>query len=114
MKDNVDSNRIFAGPAGWSYADWNGIFYILTNYKAKNFRLMKTPVNSPSRRNWREVIPHREDVLLQGMEVFSDYLVLNERKEGLVHLRIIEQNTGEDHYLDFGEEAYYASISVNP
>lgn len=89
-------------------------FYIVTNLDAENFRLMETPVNRTEKSNWKEVIPHRKDVLLSGIEVFSNYLVVDERKDALKHLRIINQTTKEEHYLDFGEEVYSAWISVNP
>lgn len=64
-------------------------FYIRTNHKAQNFRLMETPVTATGMANWKELIPHREDVLLSNFELFKDHLVLQERKEGLVHIRII-------------------------
>jgi oligopeptidase B len=89
-------------------------FYIITNLEAKNFRLMKTPVDRTGKENWEEVIAHREDVFLEGLEIFSDYLVLDERKEGLNRLRVIPWNGSEEHYIDMGEEVYSASISVNP
>ncbi|MDH3710279.1 MAG: S9 family peptidase [Cyclobacteriaceae bacterium] len=88
-------------------------FYIITNLDAKNFRLMETPDKATHKDNWKEVIPHREDVLLEGMELFTDYLVLDERKGGLTQLRIMDQASGEEHYLDFGEPAYTAYISTN-
>jgi oligopeptidase B len=89
-------------------------FYIITNLDAKNFRLMKTPVENPAKENWEEVIAHREDVFLEGLEIFRDYLVLDERKEGLNRLRVIPWNGSEEHYIDMGEEVYTAYISVNP
>ena len=90
-------------------------FYVVTNLDAKNFRLMETPVNKTARKNWVEVIPHREDVLLEGIDIFKDFMVVSERKEGLTRLRIINWNDKKDeHYLDFGEEAYLAYTSVNP
>lgn len=89
-------------------------FYIRTNYKAKNFRLMKTPVERTTKENWTEVIPHREDVLLQQFEIFKDFLVVDERKNGLVYLRILRWDGKVEHYLDFGEETYSAYISNNP
>ncbi len=89
-------------------------FYIRTNYKAKNFRLMATPVNRTAKGNWKEVIPHRDDVLLQRFEVFKDFLVVNERINGLPNLRIMRWDKKTEHYLDFGEEAYSAYISYNP
>ncbi len=89
-------------------------FYIHTNLDAKNFRLMETPVNKTTKENWKEVIPHRDDVLLQGFEIFKNHLVLSERKNGLTQIRIIKWADKSEHYLDFGEEAYLAYISMNP
>ncbi len=89
-------------------------FYILTNWEAKNFRLMQTPVNATRKENWKEVIAHRADILLQGFELFNNHLVVSERKNGLTQLRIINWADNSEHYLDFGEEAYLAYISVNP
>ncbi len=98
------------------YADHFGdYFYILSNDHAKNFRLMRTPVARPGRDNWEEVIAHRPDVLLEGFESFKDYLVLSERKDGLVQLRVRPWSGGgrTEYYLDFGEPAYLAYVSVN-
>ncbi len=89
-------------------------FYIRTNDAAQNFRLMKTPVTATTRENWQEVIPHRDDVLLEGFEIFKDHLVLAERKNGLRQLRIRPWDGSREHYLDFGEPAYLAYISTNP
>ena len=88
-------------------------FYIVTNWKAKNNRLMETPDNKTSISNWKEVIPHRKSVHLLGMEIFKDHLVLSERKDGLRELRIINQKNGKDEYINFGEESYTSWISVN-
>lgn len=89
-------------------------FYIVTNWEAQNFRLMETPVGKTKQENWKEVIAHRPDVMLSGVEVFTNYLVVSQRKSGLRQLRIINQDSGDEHYLDFGEEAYVAYISTNP
>ena len=89
-------------------------FYILTNWDAKNFRLMETPVDKTSKENWTEVIPHREDVLLQELEIFKNHLVLGERKNGLTQIHIIKWSDMSEHYLDFGEEAYVVYMSMNP
>ena len=90
-------------------------FYILSNDHAKNFRLMRTPVARPGRDNWEEVIPHRADVLLEDFEFFKDYLVLTERTDGLVQLRVRPWTGGgqNEYYLDFGEPAYLAYVSTN-
>jgi oligopeptidase B len=88
-------------------------FYILTNWKAKNFRLMKTKVNALDRSNWEEVIAHREDVLLEGLDVFEDHLVLDERKNGLTNFRVIQQSSGKEYYIDLMEESYMAYSGSN-
>ena len=72
----------------YSIEHFNDIWYVRTNKDAKNFRLMKTPVTATSEDNWTEVIGNRDDVLLEGMDVFKDYLVLSERKAGITQLRV--------------------------
>ena len=89
-------------------------FYMRTNLDAKNFRLMRTPVNNTEKAHWEEVIGHRDDVLLEGFEIFKDYLVVRERKNGLMELRIKPWSGSEEHYIDFGEPAYLAYFSMNP
>lgn len=91
-------------------------FYIRTNRRgAENFQLMEVKeADAHDPLKWQVVIPHRPDVFLEGLEVFKDFLVVQERKEGLIHLRIMNQQSGEEHYLDFGEAAYTAFISINP
>ena len=98
----------------YDVAHFKDKFYIRTNYSAKNFKLMETSINKTSKENWTDVIPHREDVLLQGFEIFKDFLVVNERKNGLPNLRIIKWDDKSEHYLDFEEETYSAYISTNP
>lgn len=88
-------------------------FYIISNWDAKNNRLMETSEAKTSKKNWKEVIPHRDDVHLLDMEIFKEHLVINERKDGLRGLRIIHQKTGKDEYLDFGESTYTSRISTN-
>ena len=88
-------------------------FYIISNWDAKNNRLMETSETKTSKKNWKEVIPHRDDVHLLDMEIFKEHLVINERKDGLRGLRIIHQKTGKDEYLDFGESTYTSRISTN-
>ncbi len=89
-------------------------FYILTNWEATNFRLMETPVNATGKDNWKELIAHREDVLLSGIEIFNDHLVLSERKNGLTQLYISDWQDMSGHYIEFPEEVYTAYVSVNP
>lgn len=89
-------------------------FLILTNWNAKNFRLMECPLNKTEKENWKEVIPVREDVLIAGIDEFKNFLVIRERKNGLVQMRINNLVDGKEHYLDFGEPAYTASSGGNP
>jgi oligopeptidase B len=89
-------------------------FLIRTNWNAKNFRLMECPLDQTERSHWKEVIPHRSDVLLQGVQEFKDFVALNEREKGLVRLRIRNTKTGAEHYVNFGEATYAAGFNVNP
>lgn len=90
-------------------------FYILSNKdKAENFKLLKTSVKNTNQKYWKEVIPHRDDVLLEDIEIFKDYMVLAERSNGLNKLRIISWNGEEDYYLLFDSETYTATIGNNP
>lgn len=89
-------------------------FYIVTNLDAVNFRLMETPEDATTKENWKEVIAHRDNVYIEDIEVFKKYLVVEERSNGLTHLRIINQKSKEEHYVDFGEEAYSSYVSINP
>ena len=89
-------------------------FLIVTNQNAKNFKLMECPFNQTGQEHWKEVIPHRPDVLLEDVDEFKDFLVVSERKNGLIQLAIRNLKDGSQHYLDFGEEAYTAYPSNNP
>jgi oligopeptidase B len=90
-------------------------FLIRTNKDdAKNFKLMECPLGKTEASNWTEVIPVRSDVLIQGVEEFKDFIVINERKDGLVKLRIRSLKDNSEHYLDFGEPAYAANFGANP
>lgn len=92
-----------------------GMFYVLTNWQAKNFRLMKvTEGDIGDKSNWQEVIPHRKEVLLQDVEIFTDYLVVNERVDGLSRIRVINLATGKDTLIDFPEPAYTVNLHSNP
>jgi len=88
-------------------------FFIRTNDHAKNFRLMKTEVNATHKQQWQEVIPHCDEVFLEEFELFREYLVVEERKQGLIHLRILPNAGGQGHELDFGEPAYLVTLGDN-
>lgn len=90
-------------------------FYLLTNKdKATNFKIMKTHENSTEKSNWKDVIAHRDDTLLEDMSLFADYMVLEERTNGLNKIRIIRWDGKDDYYLPFSEETYSASVHYNP
>ncbi|MBK7747806.1 MAG: S9 family peptidase [Candidatus Obscuribacter sp.] len=95
-------------------------FYILTNEDAVDFRLIKCPIKSPGKDNWQEVIAHRPGVMLVDVDVFKTHLVVLERDNGLVKVRILlddEEVTGasgaRDFYVDFPEPIYEVSAGSN-
>ncbi|QFZ53409.1 S9 family peptidase [Oceanihabitans sp. IOP_32] len=88
-------------------------FYIRTNKDAKNFKLVKTPVNKTEKEHWVDVIPHRENVFFQGMDLFQNYLVAEERKEGLRTIRVMKWDGTDDHYIQFNDPAYFAATTSN-
>ncbi|MBF2028471.1 MAG: S9 family peptidase [Oscillatoriales cyanobacterium C42_A2020_001] len=89
-------------------------FYITTNELALNFKLMKAPVTAPAKEHWETVIPHREDVLLEGVSAFANHLVIHERKAGLPTLQIRQLTTGESHYISFPDPTYNVGEGANP
>lgn len=89
-------------------------FLVVTNKEAINFRIMECPLDKTGVEHWKEYIPHRPDILIEGIDEFKDYLVIEERKDGLVQLRIQHLSNGEEHYIDFGEAAYTAFTGSNP
>lgn len=99
----------------YDIAHYKNHFYIKTNKDgAKNFKLMKTPTTKTSKENWTDVIPHREDTLLEDMSIFKEYLVLEERTNGLNKIRIKRWDDAKDYYLPFDEETYSVGVYANP
>ena len=94
------------------YGDY---FYILTNADgAKNYKLMRTPVNATEKENLEEVLPHRDDVLIEDFDLFSEFMVVEERSKGLVNLRVMSYDGAVDYYINFEEPAYTVETSANP
>lgn len=93
--------------------DANGQFYIRTNWDAPNFRVMASPATNTGKEQWEDVVPQRDDVFIEQMELFKDYLVLNEREEGLRQLRVINFKDEVGHTVDFRELAYTTFIGAN-
>nr|WP_095075076.1 S9 family peptidase [Tenacibaculum jejuense] len=99
----------------YDIAHYEDHFYIKTNIDgATNFKVMKTPENNTTKENWVDVIPHREDTFLEDFSIFKDYLVLEERNNGLFKIRIKRWDGAEDYYLPFDEETYSAGVYSNP
>jgi oligopeptidase B len=92
----------------------DGTFYLRTNRGAKNFRLVVAPSSSPTPENWKEIVPHRSDVLLDRVEVFQDYVVASEKSAALEHFRVLEFASGRWHEVDFPESVYAAFITPTP
>ena len=92
----------------------NGSFFVRSNDDAENFRLFEVADGNRKRENWKEVIPARKDVYLSGFELFSDKLVVSERKNALTHLRIRSYDGKHDVYLPFNESAYVVRSSATP
>ena len=93
---------------------FDGHFYIMTNAdKATNFKVMKTPETATGIENWKDLIPHRDDVLVEGIEIFRNYLVVDERSNGLNKIRIMPWSGKGEYYLPFKSETYTAYPSVN-
>jgi oligopeptidase B len=87
-------------------AHQHGNFIIRTNENAKNFRIMKIAVEHISEKNWKEIVPHNKSVLITNFEVFKDYLILYERKDGLTTIHVINIHTKEDYRIEMPEEDY--------
>jgi len=89
-------------------------FLIVTNDNAKNFKLIQAPVSDPSKKNWKELVPHRKSVKLDGIEVFKDFLVSYERENGLKQITIRDFSTNQTHRVEFPEPVYTFWSEYNP
>jgi oligopeptidase B len=99
----------------YSIAHFENDFFIVTNKDgATNFKLMKTPEGKTSKENWVDEIPHRKNVLLEDIEIFKDFLVLEERSNGLSQMHIKRWDKTEEYYLPFDTETYTAGARTNP
>jgi len=96
------------------YADHRGsLLYIRTNSGGRNFRLVTAPVRAPRKQNWKEIVPHRAEVMLTNLDVFRDFLVRWEREDGLPQVAVTSFNTGETRRLRFPEQDYQVSPERN-
>ena len=98
----------------YSISHYDDSFYVLTNKdKAINFKLMKTSEEQTTQDRWIDMIPHRNDVLLEDIDIFKEYLVVSERSNGLNEIRIMRWDGKEDYYLPFDNETYTAGTGGN-
>jgi oligopeptidase B len=128
---NNTTSEVWYAPAGDARAEWRvllprtpGIeysvdhhgdnFYVLTNESALNFRVMALPVERPSREHWREIVPERAEVLIDGLDVFRNHLVLYERSQANKHIRVSAPDGTQAHYVPFAEPAYAFWPQHNP
>ena len=96
------------------YVDHNGDkFYIRTNDKGKNFRLVTASVNDLKQENWKELIPYRKEVMLEDMDSFADHFIASERENGIPKIRITDLKTSQTHYVEFPEPVYVAYGTSN-
>ena len=98
----------------YSISHYGDSFYVVTNKdKATNFKLMKVNENNTSQENWVDLIPHRSDVLMEGIDIFKDYLVVSERSNGLNKIRIMPWSGKGEYYLPFEIETYTCYTTTN-
>ena len=96
-------------------SQYEEFFYILTNADgAKNFKIVKAHIAHPSKENWEVVIPHRQNTLLEDIDIFKDYLVITERRTGLSKIRIKRWDESEDFYIPIKGETYSIYTGFNP
>jgi oligopeptidase B len=90
-----------------------GRFYIRTNLAAKNFRVVSAPVSARLGEGWIDLVPHRPEVKIQGVELFADHCVVTEREGGLQHLRVVDLRDGASHRVEFAEPIYSVGAADN-
>ncbi|MGE0126826.1 MAG: S9 family peptidase [Blastocatellales bacterium] len=90
-----------------------GDFYIRTNDQGKNFRLVTAPVSDPSQKNWKEIIPHRKEVMLEDVDCYAAHYIAVERENGLPKFRITDLKSGKSHEIEFPEPVYVAYAGPN-
>lgn len=90
------------------------LFYIRTNLNAKNFKIATCPENATASNNWTDIVPHKDDVLVQDIDLFKDHLAVQERKNGLTQVHIINTSNKQEHFLAFDEPTYAAYLAYTP
>jgi len=88
-------------------------FYIRTNDQGKNFRLVTAPVGDPSPKNWKEIIPHRKDVMLEDVDCYAGHYIAVERENGLPKFHVTDLKSGKSHEIEFQDPVYVAYPGAN-
>ncbi len=96
------------------YLDYDGeSFFVVSNKDAKNFRLLQASAIGQDMADWKEIVPHRDDTLLENFELFKDFIAVEEKTGGLTRIQLINREDDSRHYLDFGEQTYSAYLTSN-
>jgi len=99
----------------YGIAHFDDHWYIRTNKDgATNFKVMRTPIAATAKENWTDLLPHNPDIYIEGMELFKNYFVVEERSNGLTQMRVQRWDLNEPRFIDFGEETYTAYLGTNP
>ena len=97
----------------YAVTDGDDRFYVTSNDGAKNFRILEAPLDNTSKDAWTEIVAHRDDALINDLEVFKDFLVVTLVENGITQVEIIERTTGEKYRIAFGEDVYTAYSDDN-
>ncbi len=92
---------------------YKGILYIMTNKDAKNFRVITTPLEDPSPKNWKEFIPHSKAVFLESLDFFENHCVISERENGLPWVRVIDFRNQKSHRIEMPEPVFSSYVGAN-
>jgi oligopeptidase B len=99
----------------YGIAHFDDHWYIRTNKDgATNFKVMRTPTSATTKENWTDLLPHNPKIYIEGMELFKNYFVVEERSNGLTQMRVQQWDEKEPYFIDFGEETYTAYLGTNP
>jgi len=99
----------------YSVDHYDGMFYIMTNKNAKNFRVVSAPVNDASEKNWKDFIPHNPKVKVDGITFFVNHAVVSEKENGLDYLRVLDLKTKRAPYrIETPENDYAIGLAFNP
>ena len=88
-------------------------FYVISNDGAKNFRVLEVPLDNTNQDAWKTVVPHRDDVLVEGLSVFEQFVVINSTRQGLNQIEVLARDSGEMHAIEFDEEVFRARTGTN-